>query len=44
MIILLGNVSFPIAVQLHAVDPHCPHSVPTTEPCGASNPKLALER
>jgi succinate dehydrogenase / fumarate reductase cytochrome b subunit len=43
-VILLGNVSFPIAVQLHAVDPQCPHAVPTTEPCRASNPKLGLER
>jgi succinate dehydrogenase cytochrome b subunit len=32
-VILLGNVSFPIAVQLHAVDLQCPHSHPTTEPC-----------
>ena len=33
-IILIGNVSFPIAVQLHAVKPECPHSIPTTAPCG----------
>ena len=33
-IILLGNVSFPIAVQLHAVKPECPHTIPTTAPCG----------
>lgn len=32
-IILLGNVSFPIAVQLHAVDLQCPHSHPTTVAC-----------
>jgi hypothetical protein len=39
---LVGNVSFPIAVQLHAVKPECPHTVPTTEPCSASNSKINL--
>jgi succinate dehydrogenase cytochrome b subunit len=34
-IILLGNVSFPIAVQLHAVDLQCPHTHPTTTACSA---------
>ena len=43
-VILLGNVSFPIAVQLDAVDLQCPHTVPTDEPCGPSNPKTTLER
>ncbi len=38
-IILLGNVSFPIAVQLHAVKPECPHTIPTTEACHTSNAK-----
>ena len=32
-IILLGNVSFPIAVQLHAVDLECPHTRPPTAAC-----------
>jgi succinate dehydrogenase / fumarate reductase cytochrome b subunit len=39
-VILLGNVSFPIAVQLHAVKPECPHTIPTTEPC---RPNTAFE-
>jgi hypothetical protein len=33
-------VSFPIAVQLHAVKPECPHTIPTTEPC---RPNTAFE-
>jgi succinate dehydrogenase / fumarate reductase cytochrome b subunit len=37
LIILLGNVSFPIAVQLHLVEPECPGTTPTTEVCHASN-------
>jgi succinate dehydrogenase / fumarate reductase cytochrome b subunit len=32
-IILVGNCSFPIAVQLHAVTPQCPGQAPTTEVC-----------
>jgi succinate dehydrogenase / fumarate reductase, cytochrome b subunit len=32
-LILVGNVSFPIAVQLHAVKPECPGQRPTTEVC-----------
>src|SRR6476661_1746850 len=32
-IILVGNVSFPIAVQLHAVDLDCPHTQPPTAAC-----------
>jgi succinate dehydrogenase / fumarate reductase cytochrome b subunit len=35
-IILVGNVSFPIAVQLHAVTPHCVGAIPTTEVCHPS--------
>jgi succinate dehydrogenase / fumarate reductase cytochrome b subunit len=31
--ILIGNLSFPIAVQLHAVELECPHTEPTTKPC-----------
>ncbi len=32
-LIAVGNLSFPIAVQLHAVDLQCPHTLPTTSPC-----------
>jgi succinate dehydrogenase / fumarate reductase cytochrome b subunit len=32
-IILVGNISFPIAVQLHAVDLDCPHTRPPTAAC-----------
>ena len=32
-VILLGNLSFPIAVLLNAVEPECPHTIPTDEPC-----------
>ena len=31
--IMIGNLSFPIAVQAHWVDLKCPHTEPTTEPC-----------
>jgi succinate dehydrogenase / fumarate reductase cytochrome b subunit len=31
--ITAGNLSFPIAVQTHAVDLKCPHTEPTTSPC-----------
>jgi succinate dehydrogenase / fumarate reductase cytochrome b subunit len=34
-LILVGNLSFPIAVQLHAVELECPHTEPATEPCKA---------
>ena len=34
-VILIGNVSFPIAVQLHAVTPQCPGQKPTTAVCHA---------
>jgi len=33
LVILVGNCSFPIAVQLHAVTPKCPGQVPTTAIC-----------
>lgn len=32
-LIAAGNLSFPIAVQTHAVDLQCPHTIPTTAPC-----------
>jgi succinate dehydrogenase cytochrome b subunit len=32
-LITAGNLSFPIAVQTHAVDLECPHTEPTTAPC-----------
>lgn len=35
-LILIGNLSFPILVQLHVVDLECPHTQPTTEPCKAA--------
>jgi succinate dehydrogenase / fumarate reductase cytochrome b subunit len=34
-IIVLGNISFPIAVQLHAVTPKCPSQRPPTAACPA---------
>ena len=37
LVILVGNLSFPIAVQLHAVEPECPHTIPTTEPCAKTS-------
>lgn len=36
-VIVLGNVSFPIAVQVGAVDLQCPHPSPTA-PCDATAP------
>jgi len=35
-LITAGNLSFPIAVQTHAVDLECPHTEPTTVPCKGS--------
>jgi succinate dehydrogenase / fumarate reductase cytochrome b subunit len=35
-VILIGNVSFPIAVQLHAVDLKCPGTEPPTAACRPS--------
>jgi succinate dehydrogenase / fumarate reductase, cytochrome b subunit len=35
-IIVVGNVSFPIAVQLHAVTPKCPNQRPPTAACPAN--------
>ena len=32
-LILVGNLSFPILIQLHAVDLKCPHTQPVTKPC-----------
>jgi succinate dehydrogenase / fumarate reductase, cytochrome b subunit len=32
-VIMVGNLSFPVAVQLGLVDLKCPHTQPTTEPC-----------
>ena len=43
LVILVGNLSFPIAVQLHAVKPECPHTIPTTEACPDSSPKTSIE-
>ena len=37
-LILIGNVSFPVAVQLHAVTPKCPGNKPPTAACPASSP------
>ncbi len=34
-LILLGNLSFPVLIQLHVVDLKCPHTEPTTAPCKA---------
>jgi succinate dehydrogenase / fumarate reductase, cytochrome b subunit len=34
-LILVGNLSFPILIQLHVVDLECPHTQPTTAPCKA---------
>jgi succinate dehydrogenase / fumarate reductase cytochrome b subunit len=41
VLILVGNVSFPVAVQLHAVDLKCPGTKPPTEAC-PSGIKVAL--
>jgi succinate dehydrogenase / fumarate reductase, cytochrome b subunit len=35
-LVLVGNVSFPIAVQTHLVELECPNTHPTTEPCAKS--------
>jgi succinate dehydrogenase / fumarate reductase cytochrome b subunit len=35
-LILIGNLSFPILIQLHVVDLECPHTQPTTQPCKAA--------
>jgi succinate dehydrogenase / fumarate reductase cytochrome b subunit len=35
-VILIGNCSFPIAIQFHAVTLKCPHTEPTTAPCKSS--------
>ncbi len=32
-LIMVGNLTFPIAVQAHLVDLKCPHTQPTTAPC-----------
>ena len=34
-LILVGNLSFPVLIQLHVVDLECPHTQPTTAPCKA---------
>jgi succinate dehydrogenase / fumarate reductase cytochrome b subunit len=34
-LILVGNLSFPILVQAHVMEPKCPHTEPTTAPCKA---------
>jgi hypothetical protein len=34
-LILIGNLSFPLLIQLHVVDLQCPNTHPTTEPCKA---------
>src|SRR5437773_12226368 len=36
-VILIGNISFPIAVQLHAVGPQCPGFEPPTAVCPSSS-------
>jgi succinate dehydrogenase / fumarate reductase cytochrome b subunit len=33
LLILVGNLSFPILIQAHVVDLECPHTQPTTAPC-----------
>ena len=33
LFMLVGNLSFPIAVQAHWVEPQCPHTEPTTAVC-----------
>jgi succinate dehydrogenase / fumarate reductase cytochrome b subunit len=35
-LIAIGNLSFPVAVQLHLVELECPHTEPATEPCAAA--------
>ena len=34
-VIMIGNLSFPIAVQAHWVELECPHTLPTTKPCSS---------
>ena len=34
-VILVGNLSFPILIQLNVVGLQCPHTQPTTAPCKA---------
>jgi succinate dehydrogenase / fumarate reductase cytochrome b subunit len=34
-VIMIGNLSFPIAVQAHWVELQCPHTLPTTKPCNS---------
>jgi succinate dehydrogenase / fumarate reductase cytochrome b subunit len=36
-VIVIGNLSFPIAVQAGVVDLECPHTEPATEPCASAN-------
>ena len=36
LFMLVGNLSFPIAVQAHWVEPQCPHTEPTTAVCDPS--------
>ena len=35
-VVLIGNCSFPIAVQLHLVELECPGTEPTTAVCNSS--------
>ncbi len=35
-LILIGNLSFPVLIQLHVVDLKCPNTQPTTAPCKAA--------
>ena len=35
-VVLIGNCSFPIAVQLHLVELECPGTEPTTAVCNPS--------
>jgi succinate dehydrogenase / fumarate reductase cytochrome b subunit len=39
LFMLVGNLSFPIAVQLHLVEPKCPHTQPTTAVCSTGTSK-----
>jgi succinate dehydrogenase / fumarate reductase cytochrome b subunit len=39
-VIVVANISFPIAVQLHAVTPKCPNERPPTAECPASTSAL----
>jgi succinate dehydrogenase / fumarate reductase, cytochrome b subunit len=40
-VIVLGNISFPIAVQLHAVTPKCPNQRPPTAACAPTRSAAA---